>query len=291
METIRTLFEDGERRTEPVLPREMRQLYDGDLNFPGASERRPYVIANFVSTLDGVASFRLEGHSGGSSISGSNPGDRFIMGLLRASVDAIMVGAHTVHEVGPESLWIPEYTYPEAKALYRDYRVNVLRKQEYPLVVVVSGSGRLDLNRAVFRAPEATKLIVTTAVGRRELEAAGAGNIPALEIRTLEDVRGSVDTTSLLHLLSSQFGVGWLLHEGGPTLFGEFLAAELVDELFLTLAPQIAGRTARTIRPGLVQAVEFMPNTAPWFQLLSIKQGADHLYLRYRRTGSRPSAT
>jgi len=53
-----------------------------------------------------------------------------------------------------------------------------------------------------------------------------------------------------------------LLHEGGPTLFGQFLAAEAVDELFLTLSPQIASRAARTNRPGIVQGVEFAPNSA-----------------------------
>jgi len=53
-----------------------------------------------------------------------------------------------------------------------------------------------------------------------------------------------------------------------------------VDELFLTLSPQIAGHKADTIRPGLVQGMEFMPNCSPWFQLLSLKQRAEHLYLR-----------
>ena len=80
-----------------------------------------------------------------------------------------------------------------------------------------------------------------------------------------------------------------LLHEGGPTLFGQFLSAEAVDELFMTLSPQIAGRKADAIRPALVQGVEFVPERAPWFQLLSVRQKAEHLYLRYRRTGSRPS--
>jgi len=80
-----------------------------------------------------------------------------------------------------------------------------------------------------------------------------------------------------------------LLHEGGPTLFGQFLSAEAVDELFVTLSPQIAGRKADAIRPALVQGVEFMPNCAPWFRLLSVRQKAEHLYLRYRRTGSHPS--
>ena len=290
MDGIQTLFEQDGRRTEPVLLPEMRQLYDGDLSFPAASKQRPYAIANFVSTLDGVASFRLEGHSSGSSISGSDPGDRFIMGLLRASVDAVLIGANTIHEVEPESLWIPEYTYPEARTLYRDYRVNVLHKREYPLIVVISGSGRLELGRKVFRTPQVTTLIVTTVAGRKQLEAAGVASLASVELRTLEDLRGSVDTTAILELLSSQFGVQMLLHEGAPTLFGEFLGAQLVDELFLTVAPQIAGRTAHTLRPGLAEAVEFMPKTAPWFQLLSVKQRADHLYLRYRLTGSHPQA-
>ena len=68
-------------------------------------------------------------------------------------------------------------------------------------------------------------------------------------------------------------------------MFGQFLAAEAVDELFLTVSPQIAGRKAAAIRPGLVQRVEFMPESAPWFQLLSVKQMGEHLYLRYQRTG------
>jgi riboflavin biosynthesis pyrimidine reductase len=82
-----------------------------------------------------------------------------------------------------------------------------------------------------------------------------------------------------------------LLHEGGPTLFGQFLAAEAVDELFMTLSPQIAGRQADAVRPALVQGVEFVPDWAPWFQLLSVKQNAEHLYLRYRRITRHPSVS
>ena len=180
----------------------------------------------------------------------------------------------------------PRIHIPGSEEPLRELSVNVLHKREYPLVVIVSGSGRLDLTRAAFRTPEVPTLIVTTAAGRKELAAAGAPSSPSVEVRILEDIRGSVDTIAILQLLGSEFGVQTLLHEGGPTLFGEFLAAQRVDELFLTLAPQVSGRTAHTVRPGLVQAVEFMPKTAPWFQLVSVKQGADHLYLRYRRTGT-----
>ena len=62
------------------------------------------------------------------------------MGLLRASADGIIVGARTVHDVSPKSLWIPEYTYPDAKPLYKEYRLNVLHQSENPLLVIVSGA-------------------------------------------------------------------------------------------------------------------------------------------------------
>jgi hypothetical protein len=66
---------------------------------------RPYVIGNFVSTIDGVVSFEIPGESGCGDISGFNEADRFIMGLLRASVDAVIVGAGTLREVAPGHLW------------------------------------------------------------------------------------------------------------------------------------------------------------------------------------------
>ena len=70
----------------------------GDLRFP-AHHDQPYVVGNFVSTLDGVVSFEIPGKSGGGEISGFNEADRFIMGLLRASADAVIVGAGTLREV------------------------------------------------------------------------------------------------------------------------------------------------------------------------------------------------
>ena len=83
-------------------------------------------------------------------------------------------------------------------------------------------------------------------------------------------------------MLKDKFGASLVLHEGGPTLFGDFVAHGLIDELFLTIAPQIAGRVAEHPRPGLVSEAEFFPATAPWLQLLSAKQAGAYLYLRYR---------
>ncbi len=286
MALVRTLTDCDQNDFEPALSPELRELYHGDLHFRSSPGERPFVIANFVSTLDGVVSYEIKGQSGGSIISGSDPADRFIMGLLRASADAIIVGARTVHDVSPQSLWTPESTYPEAKHLYKEYRVNILHKPEYPLLVVVSGSGKLELQRAIFRTPEARTVIITTSAGRDALARAGATKLPSVQVHALDTSCGTIAPQAILRLLYTQLGVERLLHEGGPTLFGQFLAAEAVDELFLTLSPQIAGRSTDATRPALVQGTEFMPDSAPWFQLLTAKQRAEHLFLRYRHKHS-----
>ena len=289
MELVKTLIERDRDYAESSLPQGLRKLYDGDLHFRIPPAERPFVIGNFVSTLDGIVSYEINGQAGGSTISGADPADRFIMGLLRASADAIMVGARTVHDVSPEGLWIPEYTYPEAKHLYLDYRVNMLRKPGYPLVVIVSGSGRLELERAVFRTAGVRTVVITTPAGKDELARVGGTKLDSVETCAVDAIGGSITPQTILRLLHMQFGVQILLHEGGPTLFGQFLAADAVDELFMTLSPQCAGRKGGSIRPGLVQGVEFTPDLAPWFQLVSVKQRAEYLYLRYQRAGGSPS--
>jgi len=291
MALVRTLTDRDQDHFAPGLPPGVRELYDGDLHFRTSSVERPFVIANFVFTLDGVVSYEIKGQAGGSTISGSDSADRFIMGLLRASADAVIVGARTVQDASPEGLWVPEYTYPDAKHLYTEYRVNVLHKPEYPLLVIVSGSGSLELGRAIFRTPGVRTVVITTSAGRDALARAGATKLSSVQIHALDVRCGTIAPLAMLRLLSAQLGVERLLHEGGPSLFGQFLAAGAVDELFLTLSPQIAGRRADAIRPGLVQGMEFMPDCAPWFQLLSVKQSAEHLYLRYQRTGAHAPAT
>ena len=286
MTPIRTLVDREQDKRKLVLPPGLRDLYDGDLYFQTSPAERPYVFANFVSTLDGVVSYAIKGKATGSAISGSDPADHFIMGLLRASADAVMVGARTVQDTGPQSLWTAESIYPDARQLYAEYRVNVLHKPQSPLFVVVSGSGKLELGRAIFRLPEGLTVVMTTPAGKDALTAAGAAKLPSVQIHALESRSGAIDPLAMLRLLHAQYGIRSLLHEGGPSLFGKFMAAQAVDELFLTLSPQIAGRKSDAMRPALVEGTKFMPKCAPWFELLSVKQSADHLYLRYQRSGS-----
>ena len=278
-EIIRTLIDRRETSGPSVLPEELRIAYGGDLWFPPSGRQRPYVIGNFVSTVDGVVSYEIAGKSGGGDISGFDESDRFIMGLLRASADAVMVGAGTLHQTVPEHLFVAGRVYPGARDLYARYRSEALKKTAPPLQVVVSGSGRVDLTRAVFRTPGIRTLIVTTEAGRDLLAASGAGSLVSTEVRSLTGP--VIAAASVLELLRAEFGVSLLLHEGGPTLFGRFLAEGCVDELFLTMAPQVAGRNTQPLRPGFVAAVEFLPETAPWLDLVSVKQRGNHLYLRY----------
>ncbi len=285
MDQINTLLDRSKAQVQPVLPEELKHLYGGDLCFP-ASGSNPYVIGNFVSTIDGVASFETPGGSGGGDISGFNEADRFIMGLLRASVDAVIVGAGTLREVAPGYLWLAEHVYPEASQSYARYRQEVLSKRVPPLNVIVSGSGDVDLQRTVFHTGAVKTLIVTSPKGT-ELLAKNAVTLTSAEVKAIEDDEGRIAPAAILKLLRDEFGVKILLHEGGPALFGDFLAHGCVDELFLTVAPQFAGRDAKRQRPGIVAGTEFLPQTAPWLELSNVKQSASHLYLRYDNSQNR----
>jgi riboflavin biosynthesis pyrimidine reductase len=290
MDPVTTLFETNRDPGRIALTEELRILYGGGLGFPERSDR-PYVVGNFVSTLDGVVSFAVPGKSGGGDISGFNETDRFIMGLLRASADAVMVGAGTLREVDPGYLWSPEHAYPKAKQHYAKYRQSVLNKPELPWNVIVSGSGALDLQRAVFRTRGVKTLVITSPRGAELLAVNGVAALDPVEVRTMEAPEGKLNPASILKLLRDEFAVKLLLHEGGPALFGNFVAQGCVDELFLTVAPQFAGRDAGQQRPGVISGVEFRPETAPWLKLVSLKQSGDHLYLRYGRSPQGHSST
>src|SRR5688572_19598480 len=163
---LETLCEvSWERCQELPLPPELDALY-GRLLFP-PHPNRPYVIGNFVTTLDGVVSLSIPGRSGGGEISGFNPHDRMVMGLLRAVSDAVIVGAGTVRAV-TSHVWTAEYVYPSLANSYQALR-NALGKSGPPLNVIVTARGELDLKLRVFQSGEAPVLIVTTIQGARRI--------------------------------------------------------------------------------------------------------------------------
>ncbi len=275
MEPIKALLDGQPTPAEANLPTELHDLYAGDLAFPATSH--PYVIANFAATLDGVVSFKIPGKSGGGEISGHNTADHFIMGLLRASADAVLVGAGTFSDVGPSHVWTAEDIWPEGRDMFRRYRAG---RPEHPLNVIVSGSGRLDVTRAAFQTSDPKTLVLTTPEGKQRID--GACKRAGCSVETRAVVGGrKIAAAKMIEILQREFGVRLLLHEGGPELFGQFVRENLVNELFLTVAPQIAGRDSATDRLALVRDVAFTPENAPWLRLLSVKQSGDHLFLRY----------
>lgn len=278
MEPIQTLLDRQAPGLAPGLPPELRELYGGDLQF--AAKGAPYVIANFAATLDGVVSYAIPGRSDGGEITGHNTADRFIMALLRASADAVIVGSRTFDEVSPSHLWTPDCLCHEASRLFQSYRAT---RSEDPLVVIVSGSGRLDISRAVFHAPDLKTVVITTREGKQRIDAACSGAQCLVETRAV-GVDAPIEPEAIIRILYEQFGVRLLLHEGGPMLFGHFVRANLIDELFLTIAPQMAGRNSTQDRPALIRGMAFSPDDAPWLSLLSVKNDEEHLFLRYKMT-------
>jgi riboflavin biosynthesis pyrimidine reductase len=139
---------------------------------------------------------------------------------------------------------------------------------------VVTGSGDLDLRHPGFSEPPV--LVVTTTEG-----AARLGQPPAnVDVALVGGPR--IAAGELLGLLDRR-GLSLILCEGGPQLLASLLSADLLDELFLTVAPQIAGRSGATRRPGLVEGLSFDAAHAPWWQLISVDRAESHLFLRYGR--------
>ena len=124
------------------------------------------------------------------------------------------------------------------------------------------------------------------ASGDERIRAAGPAPNARIEIA---GTGGEIGAAQLVEIAAST-GARLILCEGGPHLIGDLLAAQLLDELFLTVAPQLAGRDEAHPRLALVEGAAFDIATAPWAQLGSVRRAGDHLFLRYALGGSRPTA-
>ena len=271
---LETLYDTDSGNTL-TMPPELAMIY-GKLQFPPHAGRT-YVIGNFVETLDGVVSLNIPGHSGGSEISGNSQQDRMVMGLLRSAADAVIVGAGTLRSV-PNHLWTGEHIFPPLADTYRDLR-KLLGKAGLPLNVIVSGSGVLDPKLPVFASGTVSTLVVTNNQGLQEIHKLA---LPSSTVQ-VEAIAGSgrISAQAVLEAVNRVHKSDLVLIEGGPHLIGDFFAERLLDELFLTLAPQIAGQDDANQRPALVQGHVFAPERPLWGKLVSIKRADDHLFLRY----------
>lgn len=268
---LATLYET-ERGQDIPLPPELARLY-GRLDLPLRPDR-PYVMGNFVTTLDGVVSLNEPGQAGGGEISGFNEHDRMVMGLLRAVAGAVVVGAGTLRAV-PRQLWTAEYVYPKLAHAYGALRRRV-GYSEPPLNVIVTGRGELDLDLPVFRSADVPVLIVTTQQGAERLH----DHPPTVQVAALAG-DGPLSARGILGAILRVRAMAAILVEGGPHLMADFFAEQALDELFLTLAPQVAGRDESSQRPGLVEGKILAPENPRWGTLVGVKRADNHLFLRY----------
>jgi riboflavin biosynthesis pyrimidine reductase len=251
------------------LPAELAELYGGGLGFD-----TPRLIANFVSTLDGVVAIpSLPGSN--RVIAAASSADRFVMGLLRASCEAVVIGAGTL-TASPTSLWTPARAFPDNAAGFAELR----RRLGYPRdpeLVLLSASGRLD---PLHPALQAGAVVLTSDLGAERLagrlpaatRALSLGPGPGLEPRRIIDALGSL-------------GHRLILSEGGPHAFAPLLAAGLVDELFLTVSPLLLGRPGDDPRLALVEGADLLAEGAAAAQLLGVRRSGEHLFLRYELGG------
>jgi riboflavin-specific deaminase-like protein len=235
----------------PTAPAEaLAGLRLGDL----APDGRPYVALNTVCSVDGRAV--VEG--GSRALSG--PADREVFHHLRAQADAVMVGAGTARA-------------ERYRPLVRDAGLAALRRSDEsvtaePTAVIVSD--RLDLPADLpLLADAASRVLVLTSAGAP----APAG---AARIEVVRAPGPPLDLAEGLARLRTEHGIRSLLCEGGPTLNGALLAAGLVDEVFLTLAPVLAGGAGPTMVEGLV-----LPGPLA-LDLVSVLGSGSDLFLRLR---------
>jgi riboflavin biosynthesis pyrimidine reductase len=229
------------------------------------------VYGNFVSSVDGIVALESGAAPSGGIISGRNPADRFVMGLLRAYADAVLVGAGTVRAEGGKALWTPDFIFPDAADDFKELR-HSLKMDVSPRLVIVTARGDLDPKE---RALGAGALVLTTDAGLDRLH----GRLPsATNIRSLSS-GSALDLKTILEALRAD-GFKTILTEGGPKLFGQLLMDGLVDELFLTVSPSLVGREGDQSF-GLVQGVDFGRHPK-WSRLLSVRRHESHLFLRYK---------
>ncbi len=271
---LESLFE-VERGIDLPLPPELATLF-GRLQFP-PHPGRPYIIGNFVTTLDGVVALGDSAVSGGGEISGFNQHDQMVMGLLRAVADAVIVGAGTLRSA-PKHRWTAQRIYPPLANTYQRLRTT-MGKTQPPLNVIVTAHGSINLDLPVFQSGEVPVLIVTSTQGEERIREQHRLP-PSVQVSAVHSA-DSISAPAILEAVGRVRQCDLILVEGGPQLMGDFFAGQALDELFLTLSPQIAGRDGTVERPGLVAGKRFAPQHPLWGTLIGVKRAGSHLFLRY----------
>jgi riboflavin biosynthesis pyrimidine reductase len=262
----------------------------GKLGFPAPPAERPWIYSNFVQTLDGIASLRGK-YASGFHISQSED-DRWLMDLLRAHADGILLGIGTlVEETEMASSRGPVFRIMDE--LCRELRRALGRGRERNIFVT---SGRvIDLSAyRVFDGEHVDPVVVTTRDGEEKIRKSN----PDLKAPVI--VAGDsllVDLPLAMRRLREQLGIRNLLCEGGPTLYGHMTRAGLMDEKFVTVSPVEVGlrippeqepsvseaANPPVYRPTVFDAPGFTKDNAPWWRWMSCRKVREHQFSRYRR--------
>jgi riboflavin biosynthesis pyrimidine reductase len=212
---------------------------------------RPYVVANMVVTADGWAA--IGGRSG--PIGGA--ADHALFHALRGRVDAVLAGTQTLAAENYGRL-----VRDDARRAERERR----GLAGDPIACVLTRSGRVPHGIPLLADPQSTVVVYSAAPVTLDDCAA------TVHVHVLEDY----STSAALRALGADHGVRSVLCEGGPSLLGGLLAAGVVDELFLTVAPLLGGgdplRTA-TAGPALPEPARL--------ELRSALESEGELLLRY----------
>jgi riboflavin biosynthesis pyrimidine reductase len=270
LEPLELLYEADTLPTTD-LPIELARLYAGDLGFD-----EPCVYANFVSTLDGVVAIPTVPNSN-DFIAGDSDADRFVMGLLRAFADVVLIGAGVLR-ASPRGTWRPEKIYPPATDDYAELRRR-LGSPEAPEIAVVTGGGSADPGHPLF---ETGALVLTSATGAERLE----GRLPSAASIVVLGTANAIAPDVIVDALHER-GHRRILCEAGPHTFGALLGARVVDELFLTTSPLLVGDAGPGSRLRLVEAADLVASETR-SRLVSLRRHGSHLFHRYafqRRVG------
>jgi riboflavin biosynthesis pyrimidine reductase len=264
----------------------------GNFGLPAPPADRPWIYSNFVQSLDGIVSLLGKNASGG-AISQSRT-DRWLMDLLRAYADGVLMGMNTLREEqrnrGPESRGIV-FQVVEPELLRLREKLGKGRQRN----IFVTRAVDLDLTSLkVFDGDVVEVVIVTSPAGADRLRAHSTH--PQVTI-IAAGTRESLDLPTAVRGLRQKLDIKHLLCEGGPTLYGALARADLVDEKFVTVSPVEVGQVvppeqerlpseagiSPLLRPTVFGGPGFTKETMTHWTWLSCRKSGDHQFNRYRR--------
>jgi riboflavin biosynthesis pyrimidine reductase len=264
----------------------------GNFGFPTAPADRPWIYSNFVQTLDGIVSL-LGKHATGGDIAQAST-DRWLMDLLRAYADGVIMGMTTLRierrNRGAENRGIV-FQVVEPEMLRLRERLGKRRQRN----IFVTHAIDLDLSRwTVFDGDAVDAAVVTSPAGAERL--ARQSVEPHVSIIAAGDGE-MLDLSAAIRQLREQLGINYLLCEGGPTLYGSLARADLIDEKFVTVSPIETGQIvpkeqerlpdeqdiSPLLRPTVFGGPGFTKETMTHWTWLSCRKSGDHEFNRYRR--------